>query len=551
MMPNCAISLVAAVLAVVAGSAIRAPVAAGETRAHFAATQRLAQSSQVPDTSSRKPLGPLAVRPGPETKPPGVRPPIEPPKPRGIVCIGGRVSGRQCLCRSGGATKTASGVYVCRARPNGSDSSSGRGTRDDGARSQPEREREPRRAAPERRVPSLPALPPPAGPVRVAPGPPPRPDPLPLSAADIVVPAEIVATLPDATPQAVEDDVARTFNLVLVERLDIALIAERLVRYRIPDQRNVDAVVAALGGDARLAGPQPNLVYRNQDGGKAPADLQYAAQKLELSAAHEVARGKGAVVAVIDSGVDQRHPDLAGVVGEEIDVTGGSVATDVADPHGTAVAGIIAARGLVKGVAPMARVLSIKAFRPASSGAASISTTAMLVAGIDKAVGKGAQVLNMSFAGAEDALVHRLVKAASAKGVLMVAAAGNKGPGARPAYPAGYPEVLAVTATDADDRLYVKANRGSYVAMAAPGVDVLAPGAARSHQLQSGTSFAAAHVSGVLALLIERHPRITPAEASEALAASAVDLGRPGRDDEFGAGLISAAGALRRMGHVP
>ncbi|MEQ1712748.1 MAG: S8 family serine peptidase, partial [Hyphomicrobium sp.] len=264
-----------------------------------------------------------------------------------------------------------------------------------------------------------------------------------------------------------------------------------------------------------------------------------------------VARGKGAVVAVIDSGVDQRHPDLAGVVGEEIDVTGGSIATDVADPHGTAIAGIIAARGLVKGVAPMARVLSIKAFRPASSGAASISTTAMLVAGIDKAVGKGAQVLNMSFAGVEDALVHRLVKAASAKGVLMVAAAGNKGPGAQPAFPAGYPEVLAVTATDAADRLYLKANRGSYVAVAAPGVDVLAPGAARSHQLQSGTSFAAAHVSGVLALLIERHPRITPAEASEALAASAVDLGRPGRDDEFGAGLISAAGALRRMGHVP
>ncbi|MEQ1713779.1 MAG: hypothetical protein ABL908_20615, partial [Hyphomicrobium sp.] len=112
MMPNCAISLVAAVLAVVAGSAIQARVAAGETRAYFAATQRLAQSSQVPDTSSRKPLGPPSVRPGPEAKPPGVRPPIEPPKPRGIVCIGGRVSGRRCLCPSGSPTTKAPAVYV-------------------------------------------------------------------------------------------------------------------------------------------------------------------------------------------------------------------------------------------------------------------------------------------------------------------------------------------------------------------------------------------------------------------------------------------------------
>ena len=82
-------------------------------------------------------------------------------------------------------------------------------------------------------------------------------------------------------------------------------------------------------------------------------------------------------------------------------------------------------------------------------------------------------------------------------------------------------------------------------------VDVLAPGAARSHQLQSGTSFAAAHVSGVLALMIERLPGITPGAAREALVSGAVDLGRPGPDEEFGAGLISAAAALRRVAGPP
>jgi hypothetical protein len=537
---------------------------------------RLAQTTHGPDSSSRRPPGATSL----------------PAKPRGLVCIGGRVAGGRCVCAFATAVSTAPGIYVCRTPPREPGGASGGGAvackggrveggrclcpsgtvwrsgvcrdsplreppggavRDDGGRPGSQPERGPQRASPDRSPPKNPVLPPPSGPPRIAPGPAPRPDALALSAADATVPAEVVATLPSSAPTSLEDDVARALNLQLVERLDVALTAERLVRFRIPDARTVDAVVTALGGDARLTGPQPSVVYRNQGGGgAAPADLQYAVAKVELPAAHLMARGDGAVVAVIDSGVDRRHPDLAGVVDDEIDVSGAPAgAAEVADPHGTAIAGIIAARGLVKGVAPLARVFSIKAFRPPAAGAASVSTTAMLVAGIDKAVGRGARILNMSFAGSEDAIVHRLVKAAAGKGVLMVAAAGNKGPGAPPAYPAAYPEVVAVTATDASDRLYAKANRGGYVAVAAPGVDVLAPGAARSHQLQSGTSFAAAHVSGVLALLVERKPRITAPEAREALVASAVDLGPPGPDEEFGAGRLSAAAALRLVGGLP
>ena len=532
------------------------------------------------------------VTPGPPTRQPGASP--LPPKPRRIVCIGGRVSGQRCLCPSSSAVATAPSVYVCRIPPRNPGASSGAGAvscrggrvvsgrclcpsntiwragacRESGTR-EPQRsenpsgrEREPRQVEPRdvgpaRRPPAQSALPPPSGPARIAPGPAPRPDALAISAVDTTVTAEIVATLRAATPQAVEDDIARDFNLVLLERLEVILTEERLVRFRIPDARTVDAVVAALGGDARLAGPQPNFVYRNQGGGSAtPVDLQYAARILELPAAHLIANGNGVLVAVIDSGVDHRHPDLAGAVGEEIDVTGAVTGTNagavqVTDPHGTAIAGIIAARGLVRGVAPLARVLSVKAFRPTASGMASVSTTAMLVAGIDKAVGKGALVLNMSFAGAEDRIVHRLIKAAAARGVHIVAAAGNKGPGAPPAFPAAYAEVMAVTATDASDRLYEKANRGGYVVVAAPGVDVLAPGAARSHQLQSGTSFAAAHVSGALALLIELVPGISPTAAREALVSGAVDLGQPGPDDEFGAGRISAAAALRQIVKTP
>lgn len=574
---------VAALLAFATAHPLDSRAAAADRVAPAPGTQRLAQTTQVPNTSTRRPPGSISL----------------PPKPRGIICIGGSVAAGRCVCRSGSATSTAPGIYLCRKPPEKPDASSGGsatpcsggrvvsgrclcpsgtvwrsgvchkvgttepprtdpspggGVRDGGGASGHDRERVPRRPAPEQSSPRYPAMPPPSGPARIAPGPPPRPDPLTLTTADVLVPAEIVATLPSATPQSIEDDVARDFNLVLLQRTDIALTSERLIRYRIPDGRAVGAVIAALAADARLGAPQPNLVYRNQGGRDAavPADLQYATQKVELAAAHELARGKGAVVAVIDSGVDRHHPDLAGVISDEIDVTDGARgATYASDPHGTAVAGLIAARGLVKGVAPLARVLSIKAFRPAASGNASVSTTAMLVAGIDKAVATGAQVLNMSFAGALDPLVHRLIKAAHTKGVHLVAAAGNMGPGAPSAYPAAYPEVVAVTATDISDKLYAKANRGHYVAIAAPGVDVLAPGAARSHQLQSGTSFAAAHVSGVLALMIERRPGLSPAAARAALVSAAVDLGLPGPDEEFGAGRISAAAALRRIGGPP
>jgi subtilisin family serine protease len=135
----------------------------------------------------------------------------------------------------------------------------------------------------------------------------------------------------------------------------------------------------------------------------------------------------------------------------------------------------------------------------------------------------------------------------AAKGIVMVAAAGNAGPTAPPAYPAAYPGVIAVTAVDAADRRYMHANRGRYIAIAAPGVDVLAPVDGGQHELLSGTSFATAYVSGIAALLLERDPSLDPAAVARLIAAAADDLGPVGRDDDFGAGRINALEALELM----
>ena len=162
----------------------------------------------------------------------------------------------------------------------------------------------------------------------------------------------------------------------------------------------------------------------------------------------------------------------------------------------------------------------------------------------DTAFARGARVFNMSFAGPRDPLLLELIDAGHEKGAVFIAAAGNAGPKAPPAYPAAYEKVIGITATDELDALYIMANRGAYVSIAAPGVDILAPVTGKALDYMSGTSFAAAHITGVVALLMERNPQLKPDEIRDILAKAARDLGAAGQDEDFGAGLADAYAAL-------
>lgn len=401
------------------------------------------------------------------------------------------------------------------------------------------------------------AMPPPVPPRQaLPPGPPPpstQPGGPPSGLADLptFAPDEVLVTLPDATPETLEASVAQQFNLTILERTPVALLSARIVRLRIPDQRSVAAVIAALQGDARVPVVQPNFIYRFLQGLGQPqpaaaiasTGLQYTFTRIALAEAHRFASGAGAAIAVIDSGVDRRHADFTNTTIEEFDATG---TTDLLDPHGTSVAGIIAARGTVQGVAPGARVLSARAFTATAPGQRGGPTaiTVGLAKALDWAVGKGATVVNMSFAGPRDPLLERMITTLGERRIVAVAAAGNGGPTATPAYPAAYPSVVAVTATDADDRLYDQANRGSYIALAAPGVDILAPAPGNTHLFQSGTSFAAPHVAGLVGLMQEVNGHLTPDAIRQILIASVDDLGLPGRDEQYGAGRLNAHRAI-------
>jgi subtilisin family serine protease len=353
------------------------------------------------------------------------------------------------------------------------------------------------------------------------------------------VPDEVVVRLPSNLSGQALDELARRHRLSRVESHSIGLTGSTFHRWRITDRRPVSEVIRALEEDGAIGSAQPNYRFALQENAGAPQSdvsaMQYALAKLHVTEAHGLSAGDHILVAVIDSGIDTSHPEIANMVAGSFDAVN---SREGADNHGTAMAGAIIAHAKLKGVAPAARILAIRAFTKTEG------TTLSILRSLDWAVAQGARIINMSFAGPRDPEIAAGVAAALKKGVVLIASAGNAGPSAAPLYPAADPNVIAVTAIDAEDHLLSVANRGRHIAVAAPGVDVVAPASGGGYQMSTGTSVAAAHVSGVTALLIAFRPTLTPGAVRKLLASTAADLGPKGRDDQFGAGLVDAYRAL-------
>jgi hypothetical protein len=428
----------------------------------------------------------------------------------------------------------------------------------------PRRPRRPpvRQAAPPRRAP------PPALTARPAPR---QPNVVvPRLAERRLVAEEILFEL---APNAQADAVLRRHRATLIASRRFELAGATIIRARLNGARTARTVLSQMAGDARVASAQPNYVYVLQQGAprsgsagaqtpvaSAPAaeptpssptlrirQPQYIVGKLGLDDAHRLAKGERVRVAVIDSGADASHPELQGVVAGSFDALGQEAAPHA---HGTAMAAAIAAQAQLQGVAPAARLLMARAFSGKAGPASASGTTFHILSAFDWAASEGARVVNLSFAGPQDRLLSRTLAGAKARGIVSIAAAGNGGARAAPLYPGADPNVIAVTATDADDKPFASANRGTYVAVAAPGVDVLAAEPQGRYAFSSGTSIAAAHVSGLVALVLERRPDLDIDAVRKLLMESAVDLGARGRDPVFGAGRVDAPAALARAAPV-
>jgi hypothetical protein len=359
---------------------------------------------------------------------------------------------------------------------------------------------------------------------------------------------QLVAELDSALTDAQADELARRHGLVRVESQNFPLIGATIGLFRITDNRPADVVSRALATEPGIRTVQLNFRHWLQDQ-PAPTEgdpAQYAVAKLRLPQAHQLAHGMNVTIAVIDSGIDARHPELANTISDSFDALGSKEGPHV---HGTGIAGAIAAHARLMGSAPEARILAIRAFA-ATAGSAE-SSSYVIIKSLNYAVLHGAQIVNMSFAGPKDPLIERGIIATAERGVVMIAAAGNAGPKSPPLYPAANPNVIAVSGTDAHDRLFAASNRGSHIALAAPGTDVFLPAPDEKYQMTSGTSFSAAYVTGVAALMLERNPALKPNEVRAILVNTARDIGAPGRDDLFGAGEADAFAAVTAAASAP
>jgi subtilisin family serine protease len=268
---------------------------------------------------------------------------------------------------------------------------------------------------------------------------------------------------------------------------------------------DIEGLLARLRADPRVEGAQPVLRHHTR---AATYDdplfrLQHAFASLRLEAAHALSRGNGVHIAIIDSGIDRDHPDLRGRVARVRDLSRNSAP----GPHGTAIAGLIAARanngiGIV-GVAPEARLLDLRACWPEQDGGMrAVCDSFSLARALDTAIEWRAEVINLSLSGPEDPLVGRLIGAAVARGATVVVAVGEGG------FPASRADVIAVASEP----------RNAHE-LRAPGHGLITTFPGDAFDYVSGDSFAAAQVAGLVALLRARHPRADPAAVRRALLA--------------------------------
>ncbi len=274
---------------------------------------------------------------------------------------------------------------------------------------------------------------------------------------------------------------------------------------------------------------------------------QWALDKVPFEAAWNVTRGKNVIVAVVDSGVEADHEDLAGSVLHGIDYVnpGGDGRIDP-NGHGTHVAGIIAAhvnnaRGIA-GAAPDVKILPVRVLKANGGGSASD-----VAKGIIWATDHGARVINLSLGGGKAPGIDQAMQYANSKGAVVLAAGGNNGQsGNEPMYPAAYPEAIAVAGVDSNLNHMSIGNTGKYIDVAAPGVGIVSTwgSSPNAYASATGTSMATPYAAAAAALIISADPQASVDRVTNLLENNATDLGPRGVDPIFGHGLINPVASL-------
>ena len=315
-----------------------------------------------------------------------------------------------------------------------------------------------------------------------------------------------------------------------------AVLARQPGVLRIDD----DVVVEALIRGGTAAKPTPTQ----------PSEIPpWGVNRIDADLVWGITTGDPIRVAIVDTGIDVKHPDLIDNLKSGVSTVQYTTSYNDDNGHGTHVAGIAAAVdntiGVI-GVGPQIDLYAVKVLDRRGSGYLSD-----VIEGLGWAIQNGMQVVNMSLGTASDVQsFHDAVAEVYAAGITQVAAAGNTGEAV--IYPAAYPEVIAVSATDNTDTIAPWSSRGPQIDLAAPGVSIYSTYKGSTYKTLSGTSMAAPHVTGAAALVLTQTAKCDtdlsgsciPAEVQQRLEATAEDLGITGKDNLYGSGLVDAEKAL-------
>ena len=310
------------------------------------------------------------------------------------------------------------------------------------------------------------------------------------------------------------DRVAKEFDLDVVDEWPIVPLKVHCLVYALPADTPLDSLLADLRARPEVESAQRMNTFEAQGARADPyVALQHNLATLGLAEAHGFTRGGGASVTIIDTGADFEHPELAAVIRAHHDFAGGG---DFAgDAHGTAVAGIIGAasgNGFgISGVAPDAELSVLRACWYPDGKSMAVCDSFTLAKALTHALETDSDVINLSLGGPPDALLSRLVAFALGRGVVVVAAAPKQA-----GFPANVPGVIVVGAE----------GDGQDAWLHAPGADILVPVPGGGFDYASGSSLSAAHVTGVIALLIAERPGIGRDDVVGLLADSRAEDGR-------------------------
>ena len=328
-------------------------------------------------------------------------------------------------------------------------------------------------------------------------------------------------------------------GFVVVDERPLQSLGLTVTRLRVPRQMTAPAARTVLAGRYPGILVDLNDVYRPQGQVSLPSP-DYPAKLIGWGRPPQGC-GRGLRIGLLDTAVDGDSPGLRGANIVQRSFLPASAPT-ASTEHGTVIAAILVGQRSAHGggLLPGAELAAAGIFGADPDGAPMADVLALL-RGLDWLIGLRAPVINMSFTGEANDVLALALRRAIAGHAIMVAAAGNGGPTAPPAFPADAPGVIGVTAVDGNSQPYAHANRGDYIAFAAPGVRIWTPGPSEPGSYHTGTSFAAPFVTAAVAALVPADGEADVDRVVDSLAATAIDLGPPGKDPIFGRGLLQAA----------